>query len=254
MIPKTLFLYWGGRLSWLRYLTVVSFAKHNPAWAIKVYYPVQATEGSGWPSDEQLIRYRGQDFFSKLSEYAELIPFDMAEVGMSNEMSEVHKSDVFRLWALNKFGGVYSDFDILYTKPMPNISRKKLVYCYHPNGHYSIGLLASAPGDTVIGDLLQLSKSAIGNKYQTFGSTLWGRGLEGVRVDGWNLPRDFIYSYYWDEVDQLFLESKGLPEEAYGVHWYGGSQTAGRWESVLGPGVDNSSTIGNVIKGVVCSQ
>jgi hypothetical protein len=254
MIPRVLFLYWGGRkLSWLRYLTVVSFAKHNPDWSIKVYYPTQPTVGNSWTTDEQIVKYTGEDYFDKLSEYAELIPFDMAELGLGNDRAEVHKSDLFRLWALVKYGGVYSDFDILYTKPMPDISKKKSLYCHHPDNHYAIGLLACGAGDSNFNGLLELGKLATGDKYQALGSTLWEKGLENVKLDGWNIPESLIYSHNWYGAEELFTEQGKLPKDAIGIHWYGGSITSGNWENLLNEEryTDYESTICDIIKDIL---
>ena len=254
MISKVLFLYWGGRkLSWLRYLTVLSFKKHNPDWDIKVYYPTQPTVGNSWATDEQIVKYEGDDYFANLSEIAELLPFDMGQVGKSNDMAEVHKSDIFRLWTLVNFGGVYSDFDILFTKPMPDISKKKMLYSHHPDGHYAIGLLGCEAGNDTFNGILEVAKLATGSKYQSYGSTMWGRALEDVKLKGWDIPKNLVYSYNWKEAEQLFTESKGLPKGAIGIHWYGGSIVSGRWENKLTPETykDYDSTIRDIIEAIL---
>lgn len=244
---RTLYLYWGGRkLSWLRYLTVKSFLKHNPDWKIKVYYPAKPTVGNKWHTAEQTIGYDGKDWFPELE--AELIPFDMETIGESNDMPEVHKSDLFRLWAIHEYGGVYSDFDILYTKPFPET--RGTLYCWHPDGHYAVGLIGGEKGSKVFADLLEASRGVGTNKYQVYGSTLWGKVLE-EKPEGWNIPRDLVYPFGWQEVDGLFTGNKKLPKEAVGVHWYGGSEIAGKWENELAPNHINNSTIGNIVKELV---
>jgi hypothetical protein len=252
MIPKTLFLYWGGKnLSWLRYLTVVSFAKHNPRWTIKVYYPTNPTIGNTWTTDEHIVEYKGDDYFNKLSEYAELIPLDMEQIGGSNDSTEVHKSDLFRLWALFTYGGLYSDFDILYTKPMPDFKEERL-YCYHPDGHYAVGLIGCQPGDTKFSKLLRLARQPTETEYQSLGSFLWGKVLEGAKMDGWNIPEELIYSYNWYNAEKLFTDNSGLPDGAIGIHWYGGSVASGQWENLIKPELYDmyDSTICNIIKGI----
>lgn len=240
---NTLFLYWGGRnLSWLRYLTVKSFKRHNPEWKIKVYYPVKPTIGSKWHTTEQSVGYDGQDWFSELD--AEPLPFDMETIGFSNDIPEVHKSDLFRLWVIHEYGGVYSDFDILYTKPFPEV--KGTIYCWHPDGHYSVGLIGGEKGSKLYADLLSMSKESGNNKYQVYGSTLWGK-LD-AQPEGWNIPKNLVYSYGWQDVERLFTKTEKLPEEAIGVHWYGGSELAGWWENRIAPGNIPSSTIGKIIK------
>lgn len=242
----TLYLYWGGKnLSWLRYLTVKSFRKHNPDWSIKVYYPTKPTIGNKWHTSEQTVIYDGKDWFPELD--AELIPLDMETIGVSNDLPEVHKSDLFRLWVIHKNGGVYSDFDILYTKPFPEFSGT--LYCWHPDGHYSVGLIGGNKGSKVFAKLLEASIGIDANKYQSYGSTLWGKVLK--KPNGWNIPKDLVYSYGWQEVERLFTEDSVLPKDAIGVHWYGGSEIAGRWENELTPENITESTIGSIVKELI---
>lgn len=239
MIPKTLYLYWGGQnLSWLRFLTVKSFAKHNPDWEIVVYYPFSPTKGTIWTTFEQRTVYKGEDFFTKLAEYAELRPFNMASIGSDNDMTEVHKSDIFRLWILAEHGGLYSDFDILFIKPMPDISKKLRLFCHHPDGHYAVGFLAAKRGDDMYKSLLEKAVSITPAKYQSLGATLWNEYLQS-EPDGWNIPATLVYPIGWQHADELFKEELGLPDESIGVHWY-----AGNSESKF---ADNS-TIGNIVR------
>lgn len=248
---KTLFLYWGGQpLSWLRYLTVVSFAKHNPSWKIKVYYPVTPTKGNTWPTTEQDVEYTGKDWFKKLSKYAELVPLDMEELGFSNDLAEVHKSGVFRAWAIHNFGGVYSDMDILYSKPFPKV--KERMYSRHPEtGHYSDGLLAGLQGDELFKELLEDMHEANVSNYQSFGPTLWRRRFK-QNPDGWNIPTNLVYSCYWQDAPKLFTEQNPLPKDAIGIHWFGGNHVPGEWENILTPeNHDYKSTICDLIKDVV---
>lgn len=239
MIPKTLYLYWGGKkLSWLRYLTVVSFKRHNPDWDIKVYYPAVPSEIGSWGSGEHRVAYEGGDWFEKLSEYAELIPLDMKDIHFSNSLPEVHKSDVFRLWALYTMGGVYSDFDILYFKPIPSPAGRW--FCLHPDGHYAIGLLAARPNDPLYKKLLVASRRETGNKYQSYGSTLWQKVTDGHEPAGWNIPKSFVYCCDWQHAASLFTSHPPVPGEAIGLHWYGGSVDSGQWENRLEP-----STVSN---------
>ena len=241
MIPKVLYLYWGGDpLSWLRYLTVVSFKKYNPDWTVKINSPAEPSGIVNWGTDEQRTQYKGKNY-AKPQLY-----FDMKEVGMNNSMSEVHKSDIFRLWVLSTFGGVYCDFDVLFTKPLPKIDKRTYSY----NNHYSIGFLAAEQGDEIMNQLINFAKTntSIG-KYQSYGSTLWSRALD-EEPKGWNLPKNFIYSYDWTQVDSLFNKTVTLPPDAVGIHWYGGSSVASEWENKLTPTnyKQFDSTIVNIIK------
>ncbi len=163
----------------------------------------------------------------------------MTELGFSNELAEVHKSGVFRAWALHKFGGLYSDMDILYTKPFPKI--KGRLFFKHPDGHYADGLLQAEKGDLFFRELLVKMGSANTSKYQSFGPTLWDS------AEGTNMSKDLVYSTDWQHVDNLFNRNNGLPEEAIGIHWFGGSIEAGQWENKIKPNSYYDTTIGNII-------
>lgn len=232
---KTLYLYWGGRpLSYLRFLTVKSFRKHNPEWKIEVYYPVSPVEATTWTTQEQRAPYDGEDWFSKLD--AELKPFNMESIGCSNALPEVHKSDIFRLWVLHEYGGVYSDFDILYTKPFPDFPKR--LYCLHPDGHYAVGLLGAERGDPIFKRLLESAKKLDAAKYQSYGATLWNKELQ-VAPSGWNIPKELVYPCDWQDAQKLFTESLDLPDETIGLHWFGG---------VGEQDINTGSTIDNIVK------
>lgn len=254
MIPKTLYLYWGGKpLSWLRYLTIVSFKVHNPDWEVVVYIPAEPTTNVSWNTNEQKTPYSGEDYTTSLADIAEVRRFDCKLIDFPNDIPEVYKSDLFRLWVIKEYGGMYCDFDILFTKPMPDISDKKRLYCFHPDGHYAIGLLAGCKGDEVFTRLLEKAKSieSIG-RYQSYGTTLWSRVLDGAEPEGWNIPKNLVYTYGWQHADKLFTGQQELPPDAIGVHWYGGTDISASWENKLKPDtfINHRSTITNIIRGL----
>lgn len=108
-------------------------------------------------------------------------------------------------------------------------------------GHYAIGLLAAEKGDRTMRALLEATKSVDGNKYQSYGSTMWAKVLDEP-PEGWNIPRNLVYSCDWQDAEGLFTKTSKLPEEAIGIHWYGGSMD--KWESEPLP----ESTISSIVK------
>ena len=78
------------------------------------------------------------------------IIFDCNEICVDNDLNEIHKSDFIRYYLLHKFGGVWSDMDILYIKPIHQLlhnkeSRKAPAYYYYERGKsipgHAIGFL-----------------------------------------------------------------------------------------------------------------
>jgi len=125
MIPKHLHLYWGGgkKLSYLRYLTVFSFVQLNPDWKITVWYPEKNTNISNWKTNEHSkYCYNGIDYFYKLIDISPNVSLEKANMVGFSDLSEVHKSDLHRWKILHEIGGWWSDFDILYFKPMASLN------------------------------------------------------------------------------------------------------------------------------------
>ena len=115
--PKLLFLYWDGSpLSYLNYLTVESFNEYNPEWKIVVYVPKIKSQKVTWKTGEQIVKYNGECYFSKLYKQTNVIVREIClnNIGFDSSVSEVIKSDYFRYYILEKHGGIWSDFDIVY--------------------------------------------------------------------------------------------------------------------------------------------
>lgn len=256
-IPKIVYLYWGNhKLSWLRYLTVKSFIKLNPDWQIKIYYPKTLDLDFHWSTDEHKTNYDGQNWWSKLRELpgVEFIEFDIYSLGFRNYYSEVHKSDIFRLWVLYTFGGLYSDFDILFLKPVDLKDYELVISCH---GDYPTGFMGGVKGHFLFEQLLEKAKTIRTDTYQRVGPELlvdyfkdksWSNEL-GV----WDIPDELIYPYDWQQVEKIF--GNGNLPTGIGLHWFGGSTIAAKWENVLTPQnyKDHKILISKVINNI-CSQ
>jgi len=241
-LPKIIHLYWGQNqpLSYFRYLTVISFAKLNPDWTIKVWTPTEiSTIDTPWTTGEQAGEYIGRDYMEDLKPYVTEI--NLSEIGIPSNIPEVHKSDLLRWYLLGTYGGVWSDFDILYIKPMPdNIMRgwngPGLCYYELPFGHIrnykfqAIGFLASSGeiGKEFFSTMFERGIAKIPQtEYQAFGATL----LEKDQLPAWEksgrhvlyLDKSLVYPVhshtdvmvYFDKFEMQFPNSIGL-------HWYAG--------------------------------
>jgi hypothetical protein len=252
MIPKILTLYWGGRLSYLRYLTVLSFKKFNPDWVIKIYYPENVSAGKSWNTGEHSGVYSGNDFFPKLSEIAQLIPINMESIGFSNSLPEVHKSDIVRLWALSEYGGLYCDMDILFFKPLSipdncnliiSYDEDNLKYCSKGTLGFSNGFIGcSLLANSFYFGLLQKAANTTGGEYQSYGPSLFNKHVQRSNYpeDVWNIPMSLIYHYNSLRIEDLFCANNDdfdsfFPEDSIGCHWYGGHPTTKHWENIIKP-------------------
>lgn len=227
-------LYWGRNkpLSYLRYLTVYSFYKHNPDWEIRIYYPSYIMNNETWITNEQKNNiYDEIDFFENLSSIpnVSLYEFNMKTVGMPNDISEVHKSDIIRLYLLYK-GGFWSDFDILYIKSMETsvlntseyIDAEALI-CFHDMSYY-IGFLGGTINNFIFKHLLtQIPYNYNKKKYQSVGSSLYKTYKPDIHPSTKNISKSLVYPVIWNEVYLLLENSNFLKEDTIGVHWFGGS-------------------------------
>jgi len=243
-IPKILHVYWGGGpLSYLRFLTVKSFMKYNPVWEIRYYYPTHPTMEMSWWSEEQKTIVPVTDYTPQLLELPiTKIAVDFEEIGFKNTMPEVHKSDVLRLLLLSTVGGVWSDMDILYFKPMDLLyfnkrknSKIETIYCNRLYGH-SIGFLLSSNNNKIFAHLLDWSKKSYNPLYyQTVGVQLYNNfyrhpGTIEAKTPAINMSINVVYAHQAAQTEELFGNEPKFTDESIGIHWYGGDAV---WKDFL---------------------
>lgn len=247
MIPKILHLYWGMNqpLSYLRYLTAYSFHKLNPDWEIKVWAPLHPSTKKTWETNEQKTGgYIGPDYFPLLRQFVHLVDFD--KLGLDSSMPEVHKSDLFRWWLLGTYGGVWSDFDILYVKPFPDplLTSEGAGLCSYraipnyPYEHLAIGFhTSSGPGLDFFMGLFELGKSIMPQtEYQAFGAELLKKYLkQRGNGDTYQLLAELVYPYYTHTNIKRYwtTEPIQMTRRTIGCHWYAGMPESGRCEVTL---------------------
>jgi hypothetical protein len=250
-IPKTLFLYWGRNkpLSYLRYLTVKSFMNLNPDWKVTVYYPKDTCFMEDWDTGEQSwYKPRGENYFYGLikeqNEKLQIKEFNFAaEMGIPNDTPEVIKSDILRLYLLHKEGGVWSDFDILYIKPISKlmIAHSDMSYnsyiCFKT--YHSIGFLMGAFDNHLYSSLYREAIEILNKKsnidYQRIGSRLFKeQRVEQYAAVG-NLYQVTVYPVAYNEVEKLFHFDMADLSASIGVHWFGGNQYSSIMDNRLTP-------------------
>ena len=243
MIPKVIYFYWGAnKLSWLRYLSVLSFSKLNPSWQIKVYYTEHPVFDQHWNTGELSVQYKGKDWFPELNKIpnVELSVWDMDKHGFSNEAAEVHKADAFRLWALSEHGGISSDFDVLYYKPVPeDLLNYDIILSFNRElRYYSIGFIGGKSNQDMYKELLERGRSFQMTHYQSMGPRLWNTILPRENwwrhKNIWNMPMSFVYPHDSNHVSEIY-EKGTLEKDGIGIHWYGGHRISGEWANKLTP-------------------
>lgn len=253
-IPKIMRFYWGfnSKMSYLHYLTLFSFRKLNPDWEIFLYKPKKSSKYilSQFIKNDNVIEYIGKDYSDDLGniENLQIVDFDFEEIGIDNEIAEVYKSDFLRWFLLWKYGGGWSDMDILFIKPMSKINFNKRMITgkleeldtmiifkdlgYHPIAFY----LASSNNDffRLIFEKSKLSLDMY--EYQSVGSYLLGNLYPTVEEIKKQFPKlniadvssKTVYSFLPRDVKKIFKKQKlkYIYEDTIGVHWYNGHKIA----------------------------
>jgi len=256
-IPKIMRFYWGGeKLSFLRYMTFKSFTELNSGWRSILYVPkVLFTGKNPWNTHEQSQRYNGFDYMREIDSLRiEIKEIDMSDIGVDNDIPEVHKSDFFRLHILGEEGGFWSDSDIVYFKPIDNLSinqkinqDRKSIFCIHgkPCPFHSIGLIGSSINNPCFKYLFDLAKEVYKPfMYESVGSVMMSRVFPNTehikkrfpRANPINLPMHDVYLYDSGNIPTLYKEEpkmKEIKEKSIGCHWYGGHPMSTKFENEI---------------------
>jgi hypothetical protein len=248
-VPRVLHLYWGKNrpLSYARFLTAVSFVELNPDWDVRVHYPEEPVAAEPWGTPEQKgpARYDGWDYFGNLAELrqVELVP---SRIGAG--LPEVPRSDLLRWHLLAEQGGVWSDFDVLWTRPLSEVpiergERAEALVCLH--GWASVGFLASSGEGFGREFHRRVFEEAVrgvdAREYQSAGRFAVERVLERLigSPDGAlvNLPYAVVYPVPPHQTARYYEKAPlVLGPETIGLHWFGGHPASVRAEAELREG------------------
>jgi hypothetical protein len=258
-IPKTAHFYWGGGpLSYLRFLSVESFKKQNPDWQIKVHVPVTDSRAPvSWVNNIK------QDFRKQIDTLdVTIVQHDFDSYGFSNQAHEVHKSDFLRWRLLATEGGLWSDIDIFYIRPMscleentPHNFNVNVALCpLKPPHKHTVGFMLGSKDNKFYS---YLSQSALSNYnkdvYQCMGSDLINGHFESFESFGCQFPNDqfvflnkkSVYAITSKTIDQFYqpvdsaLNKKFNSSQVIGYHWFGGHPRSQDFENNLQPNTIN---------------
>jgi hypothetical protein len=264
-VPKVAHFYWGGgTLPYMRMMTVKSFMRFNPDWKVKLYLPTQQADKGEWNTKELSYPVICQDCTDELMGLdIEKVYVGFAQYGFDDTMFEVHKSDFLRLYLLANEGGVWSDMDILYFKPMTELAvnnpenvNKDTFVCISSYGH-SAGFLMSAPGSGFFQKTVELAKENYDpSRYQGIGATMFNERFPKFSdvcrySPAVNIDMDAVYAHNAMRIQDII---NGTPpkftDKSIGIHWYAGHRQWGMFMRDTNGGKGNLSkdnVIGSVL-------
>jgi len=236
-VPKIAHFYWGGgNMLYMRYLSIVSFMKYNPDWRVVFWYPQEHYRGRSWYTDmypPKINERVCKDYFKSILKL-DIIksPVDFRALGARRNMSEVHKNDYVRVHALCHYGGLWSDTDIIYFKPVtelmvnnPGNEDKKVFVCIYDYGH-STGFNMAVAGSEFFTFLSNhLNEEYKPSAYQCWGPDMWNKYYKTLKsiTGGCEIGMDAVYAHNAHQVKELFGDKPRFTDYSIGCHWYGGN-------------------------------
>lgn len=184
-IPKVLHLYWDrSKMSRLQAITTESFHKLNPDWEINVYVPKQGYTGNA----KYIPDYYGEDFFHLVenADYVNIKEIDLDDYEINHDHHNILRSDIFRYHILYAIGGVWSDFDVVWLKPMEHFRNIEyhgdtpidevnsiVSFIRGTHGGHSIGILIHCKNDPYMAAMIEHAKNVRPPfSHEIFGATL----------------------------------------------------------------------------------
>ncbi len=245
-IPKKLHMYWDkGPMSKLQVFTVETFHRLNPDWEITVYVPQQI-----YTKPEKYIPdYTGVDFFDLLSKmsYVNIVSIDMNAYGISCDLHNILRSDILRYHLLYTEGGIWSDFDVIWFKPLDHLSsiigdsNFMSVICTLENRPkapmlHNISILISAPKQKLYKDLIdkcsfiQANLKGRSPNHQEFGTCMWNNMFSNSTAITKNYPGvvNVDYSTYFPypiyQMKRLYkqVDLSVINDQVMCEHWFNG--------------------------------
>lgn len=258
-IPKTAHFYWGNdTLSFLRYIAVYSFRKLNPDWKIKLHYPrVKYLGDKTWATRERYGRFRGKNYLEELLALdIEKAEVDFGELGFNTQVPENYKADFLRWHILSTEGGLWSDIDIIYFKPMVKLyfnteahKDTDTVVCINEHRNNSVGFMLTAPGNELCGYVHRQSFANLNLKdYQSMGPIILDNSFPSVdsieeafpSLNVHNIKMEVVYPVHdnpprdrWAASMYHSDDMSAIAGDTIGLHWYAGHPDAGEWENKL---------------------
>lgn len=258
-IPKTAHFYWGGqKLSYLRFMSVKSFCALNPDWQVLVHVPTEVSPAAPeWDTFQQKNIDICQDYFDHVASLSRvtIVQHNFDRYNFSNQAHEVHKSDFLRWKLLNSHGGVWSDIDILYVRPISALAENQAesesidtALCpLLPPSKHTVGFLMSSKNNKFFQSLSRQARNSYDpTVYQCMGSDLINRfdSLDHLqRRFKQNkfvfLDRACVYTIDSKNIEKFYqvpdqdIMKKLNNRKVIGFHWFAGHPMSQEFENKL---------------------
>lgn len=246
-IPKNFNVFWGGgTLSFMNLLTVISFHEHNPDWKINLFRPkvLKAFSPTFWGTKEQSHKLQCKDHFNDLVNLDFVneiqLEYDFLSFGYHHP---VIKSDMARYKIMSTYGGIWSDFDIIYINSVDKLINKNNKYnlFISYDEYHSIGFYISTKNNAFflkLGAEVEKYKKSKARDYQYFGRHFVENFFEDfeslVSLENcvpFKLSDDIVYPINFRDLSKITsldyeeVREHSLTEDTLGIHWFNGDNS-----------------------------
>jgi hypothetical protein len=264
-IPKICYLYWNTNPMALLYLfTIYSFHKYNPDWKIVLCILNKDDAIDRQRFNPPYRKYTGTDYFPviKTLDYVEIRILDTFKYSMHS----ILVSDIWRREVLFETGGVYSDIDMLWLKPIEEIKNidcignpndfEALVSFYnYTSGFHNVSNLIAEKGSPFFKAIME-KVSSVKKPYgdQAFGTDLLNKLYPDLSSIIQDFPRilavkyETFYPYSTFNLRQLFVEDDLTVIEnknVLGIHWFSGNEVS---KEYINSGHFNKCSMTSILK------
>ena len=227
----------------IQIFTAVSFHKYNPDWKIILHLIKQTPD----ELDKTIYvpAYTGVDYFYLLKElpYIEIRSVDLIDVGIGLDKCAILAADILRRKILYELGGVYSDPDVIWLRPMsefkniecignPEDFEETVCFYEYTKSWHNVSVLISEAGSKFNQSIIEAGKKVQPPyPHQAFGTDLMNsiyptwESINFPRVIG--LRYETFYPYGILNVEELFVKTNLSLIDSKNVmciHWWFGHQ------------------------------
>ena len=220
---------------------------------------VNSTAMPAWSTFQQQNVNISRDFRPQLDELdITVITHDFDSYGFDNQAHEVHKSDFLRWKLLAEQGGLWSDIDILYLRPVTNLAENQesnsdldTVLCpLSPPRKHTVGFMLGSPNNAFYQHMHELSTSSYDpNQYQCMGSELINARYPSLESFHAQFPQhQFVFAHracvyaidsknieqFYRPVDRM-TQKKLNSSRVLGFHWFAGHPMSQEFENMFTP-------------------
>jgi len=275
-IPKILHMYWDkSPMSQLQTFTITTFHKYNPDWVINIYVPKQPYTGPSM----YIPNYIGKNYFYLVeqSSYVNIIEIDLNDYNIDVALHDILRSDILRYHLLYDHGGVWSDFDVIWLKPMDHFRNVEYYgdtpidevtaiasFIRGTYGGHSIGIMVHTKHDLYAKDLIDLTKKVKSPySHEVFGGTMLHSGYPtlGSLTDRFKTVIGTRFETYYPYIihppaptfNKLYLDNDLScinNNNVICVHWYNGKELSKQY--INGDGFSRNCSMTTILKNEGC--